>query len=79
MEPTLREGESVLVFRPLKGKRGDLIVFKKNAKTMIKRIERIEGDKVYVKGDNWQESTDSQEFGALNRAQIEGKVIARIQ
>lgn len=78
MEPTLKEGEEVVVFRWMKGKVGDLVIFKKNAKTMIKRIHSIEQQRVYVKGDHAAFSTDSDSFGAVERSKILGKVLFKI-
>jgi nickel-type superoxide dismutase maturation protease len=76
MAPTLRPHQRVLVYRWKKGRVGDVIVFKKNAKTMIKRIERFEYGRAFVKGDNLKDSQDSRNYGAVERHQIIGKVSA---
>ena len=76
MYPTFKEGQDVLSINWfLNPKVGDIIVLKKNGKELIKRIEKIENDKVFVVGDNTDESTDSRHFGAVNIDQIVGKVV----
>jgi nickel-type superoxide dismutase maturation protease len=75
MMPSLFPGDEVLVCSWLKGRVGDTIVFKKEAKTMIKRIARITGNSIHVKGENPQKSTDSCEFGGILKGQIIGRVI----
>ena len=74
MEPTLRSGQRVLVCRWLKGRMGDLVIFKKNAQTMVKRIEKIEGRDIMALG-NHSDSTDSRSFGSVKASQILGKVL----
>ena len=40
---------------------------------MLKRIDQITEDgKVFVKGDNVNNSTDSRSFGYINRSKLEG-------
>lgn len=76
MLPVLKPGHDVLVlcwFFKLKA--GDLIVFKKSGKEMIKRIQSCNGRSIFVIGDNKKESTDSRNFGPVDRAQIIGKVL----
>jgi len=74
MEPTLYSGQRVVISRLGKGRPGNLVIFKKNAQTMVKRIEKIEGDHVMVRGDH-PDSTDSRSFGSVRRSQILGKVL----
>ncbi len=79
MSPTLNHGTKITIQKRIwkypKLKVGDIVVFKKNALTMIKRISQIENDRYSVKGDNWQQSTDSDDFGSIDREDILGKVI----
>ncbi len=75
MLPTLKPNQDVLVLCWFfEAKKGDLVVFKKNGKEMIKRISAIKEDKFFVLGDNPKESTDSRSFGAISRNEIIGKV-----
>lgn len=78
MEPALRAGDHVWICRILKGKVGDVVVLKKNAKTMVKRIIRVEDGHYTVHGDHRSVSTDSEHFGSVQRTHIRGKVIVRI-
>ncbi len=76
MLPTLKPGKDVLVwcwFYTLKI--GDLVAFKKNGKEMIKRIQKTDDRRIFVIGDNGKESTDSRNFGWIDRSQITGIVI----
>ena len=75
MLPTLQEGQEVLTFNWGKVKVGDVVVIKHDSKEIIKRIEKIGEDKIFVKGDNKRESTDSRHFGSIDQSQIIGKVI----
>lgn len=55
--------------------RGDIIIIWHQGLEKIKRIQAIDGDRVYVVGDNQLASTDSRAFGWLDRAAVRGKVI----
>ncbi len=79
MQPTLKPGQDVLVFNWAyifsKPQKGDMVVFKFNGREMIKRIQKYDGRRVFVTGDNKTESTDSRKFGMIDRSDIIGKVI----
>ena len=79
MEPTLTQGKSILVssipFIFSKPKVGDIVAFKKDGKTFIKRITKINGEKYFISGDNEKDSLDSRKFGWINKSDILGKVI----
>ncbi|MBI2022383.1 S26 family signal peptidase [Candidatus Daviesbacteria bacterium] len=78
MEPAIYDGQSVLVsaipYLYTKPRIGEIVVFKdsKSSKTILKRIEKINGDSLKVAGDN---KTDSRDFGWINTRQIKGKVV----
>lgn len=76
MYPTLKPDKNVLVlcwFYKLKTR--DLVVFKKDNKAIIKRIQKLDGYRIFVVGDNTKESTDSRHFGWIDQDKIIGKVI----
>lgn len=73
MLPTLRPGQRVLVYRWGRPRVGDLIVFKKEARTMVKRVVKVEGEWVEVGADN-AKGAGSEEFGRVHRREILGKV-----
>ncbi len=76
MSPALKEGQDVLSINWfVDPKVGDIVVIKKSGKELVKRIEKIEGENVYVIGDNESESTDSRHFGPINKNQVVGKVV----
>lgn len=78
MSSAFKENDTVLVNRLSyflsKPKIGDVIVLK-HGKYIIKRIKAIRGDKIFVVGDNTKETTDSRNFGWINKKEIVGKVI----
>lgn len=79
MEPSYNDGDHVIAWKFGKIRENDVIVFKKNALTMIKRVEKIERNinqnRYIVKGDNWQESDEN--LGAIEKSEILGKVIMK--
>ena len=69
MNPTLKDGEVVLVARhPVE-----------QTSEIVKRVERInERGHYFLVGDNLPDSNDSRHFGAVAREYIKGKVVARL-
>jgi nickel-type superoxide dismutase maturation protease len=82
MNPTLKDGETVLVDREVKVDVGDIVVARhpvEQTSEIVKRIERItERGHYYLVGDNLEDSNDSRHFGAVTREYIKGKVVARL-
>ena len=82
MNPTLRDGETVLVDRAAKIETGDIVVAKhpiEQGSEIVKRVERInERGDYFLVGDNPEDSNDSRHFGAVTREYIKGKVVARL-
>ena len=82
MNPTLKDGEVVLVDRAAKIAVGDIVVAKNPSEPVgeiVKRIEQInERGHYFLIGDNPQDSNDSRHFGAVTREYIKGKVVARL-
>ena len=80
MEPKFKDGDMVLVNRLSyffsKLKHGDVVVLK-HREYIIKRIKAIDRDKIFVVGDNKDDSADSRKFGWINKKEIVGKVIYR--
>jgi len=82
MNPTLRDGEVVLVDRAAEISVGDIVVAKQpleQSTEVVKRVERInERGHYFLIGDNPDDSTDSRHYGAVTREYIRGKVVARL-
>jgi len=81
MEPTILEGD-IIIYRPVKSQdeeivQGSLIVINHPLKEnifLIKRVHFVNDDSLDVRGDNQKESTDSRQFGLINKNQLVGTV-----
>ena len=83
MDPTLKDGEVVLVDRNSEIEVGDIVVAKhpfEQKSEVLKRVERVnERGHYFLIGDNLEESEDSRHFGAVTREYITGRVVARLR
>jgi nickel-type superoxide dismutase maturation protease len=81
MEPTLKNNQTIFVssipFFFVKPSVGNVIALS-YGRCMIKRIAKINKDKIFVIGDNEKESTDSRNFGWISMKNILGKVVYKI-
>ena len=81
MSPCLKSGDTVLVNRIIytfiSPALGDVVVLKepKNKRVIVKRITRKVKNAYFVEGDNKMHSTDSREFGMIEKSDIIGKVL----
>lgn len=75
MLPHLRPGRIVLGWSKARLDIGDIVILSHDGLEKIKRIAHIDGEKLYVRGDNAAESTDSRHFGWVDRTQILAKVV----
>jgi nickel-type superoxide dismutase maturation protease len=82
MNPTLRDGEVVLVDREAEIEVGDIVIAKhpfEQDHEIAKRLEYIDKyGNYFLIGDNLNDSEDSRDFGAVTREYIKGKVVARL-
>jgi phage repressor protein C with HTH and peptisase S24 domain len=81
LSPAYKEGDYVMLITVpfLSFKRGDTIVFRHTQYgTMIKNIDSIDSDKIFVVGTH-PLSIDSRQFGPIQRGDVEGKVIWHIK
>ena len=89
MEPTLHEGDAVVIIKITDVDLDDLIVFDREGRDLIKRVVGMPGDEVtylgqklllkpneyFVMGDNREISHDSRHFGPIRLEDIKGEVI----
>lgn len=78
MDPTLKNGDYVIAYQS-DFKVGDIVVINSsgicNSSRIIKRITAIDGEMVFVEGDNKENSYDSRNFGWIDKKLIIGTVI----
>lgn len=73
MLPKLKPGHSVVTLNWFYNlKLGDIVVAKVENKLIIKRIQKVENRRYFLKGDN---KLDSKDFGWVKSSQIIGKVV----
>ncbi|MBT5274729.1 S24/S26 family peptidase [Candidatus Woesearchaeota archaeon] len=70
MNPQLSSGDRIIVLNFMKPKEGKLVVTNHKGIFKIKRIHKIEGDKIFLKGDN--EHPDKDMF--ITKSEIVGRV-----
>lgn len=73
MEPFCREGDFAFTLPFLRPKIGDVVVAKYGEKLLLKRVQKINGKKYWLQGDNEKLSTDSRNFGWISKEQVLGK------
>ncbi len=82
MLPTFKEGESIIALRYLfsKPKVGDVVIFSHTTPPFLflKRIVKINKNKIWVEGDNKKVSIDSRKFGHVEVKNVIGKVLFKI-
>ncbi len=79
MEPAVTAGDYLIVNRWYGRLRvGNMVVLRHPSKniSIVKRVSAI-SSRIYVVGDNKEESEDSRHFGSVSRGSILGKVILR--
>jgi len=81
MEPSLREGDWLLVLPPRRVPRpGDVVVVRdprEAARLLIKRVAEVRDEGCVLIGDRADRSTDSRQFGAVPFAHVIGRAAFR--
>jgi SOS-response transcriptional repressor LexA len=75
MAPALVAGQLVVGRQTRELNPGDVVIVSHDGIEKIKRIERQQGDLIYLLGDNASASTDSRDFGWLPAKTIIAKVV----
>lgn len=78
MIPALVPGELVLVGYGAKYVVDDIVLAQADNRIDIKRVERLDGDSVFLVGDNAEVSIDSRQNGAVQKNKVVGKVLYRL-
>lgn len=82
MNPTLKDGELVLVDKAANIEVGDIVIARhpiEQQSEIVKRVASInERGHYFLVGDNLEDSNDSRHFGAVAGEYIKGKVVARL-
>jgi len=80
MEPTLSEGDHLLVGHIWHYRVGDIVALRdpRNLqRVIVKRVVAVRREEVLLRGDNIETSTDSREFGPVPMKALMGKVLRR--
>jgi nickel-type superoxide dismutase maturation protease len=75
MSPLYPPGKIVFAVRKTAPRVGDVVIIRHHKLELIKRISRITSERVFLLGDNTDQSTDSRHYGWLPIASIMGVVI----
>jgi phage repressor protein C with HTH and peptisase S24 domain len=75
MQPTLRAGQIVIGLKNIKPKVDQIIVVNHDGRELIKRLQKIKPNQLYITGDNVSQSSDSRKFGWINGDSIVATVI----
>ena len=84
MLPSFREGDYLLVcniaYLLSSLKKGDVVIARhpSDKQLILKRILKIKDKKYFLAGDNQKDSSDSKNFGKVNRKSLVGKVFFKI-
>lgn len=70
MNPQLSSGDRIIVLNFIKPKEGKLVVAKHKGQFKIKRVHKIDGDKIFLKGDNEHPNKDV----SITKSEIVGRV-----
>jgi len=75
MKPTLHDGQLVFAHHVRSFRPGQVVVAHIDSREVIKRIYRVENGRVFLQGDNPEQSTDSRDYGSVVDTMIVGTVI----
>ena len=79
MKPFLYNGDIIICKKQKTYNTDDVVICRNAHRIIIKRIQSIVDDKVYLVGDNKLASTDSRYFGSVKSSAIIAKYLWRIR
>lgn len=74
MHPVLSEGQLIVGWRWAGPKTGRVVVVQ-NGRPLVKRVAGVDGQQIWLLGDNPDASTDSRQFGYVQSQQVEAIII----
>ena len=80
MLPTFQPGDRLVAVEGLQVRPGDVVALadpRESGRLLVKRVSRVHGGLVEVRGDNDSASTDSRAFGPVDHSAIRGRVVYR--
>jgi len=80
MEPVLTGGDRLFVMRGRSPRVGDIVAVRdpRDARRLlVKRVVSVRGAEVVLEGDNARASTDSRDFGPVDRRAVVGRAVYR--
>lgn len=75
MLPSLWPGRIVFGWGPARLRRGDVVILSHDGLEKIKRVHRIDGERLFLTGDNAAASTDSRHFGWVHRRHVLARIV----
>lgn len=78
MVPTYAPGDLLWVHYGAAFAVGDVVLVDHGPQMDLKRVTRIEGNHIFVEGDNSAVSMDSRHYGAVPRTAIRATVVRRM-
>jgi nickel-type superoxide dismutase maturation protease len=77
MRPTYEPGATLVGWRWFRPRPGRVVVAW-HERPLIKRIKQVNGQAVWLEGDNPGRSTDSRQFGPVTRADLEAVIVGQL-
>lgn len=77
MTPALFPGQIVVGWHRLPAA-GDIVLARQQGREVIKRVESIKSDRLYLIGDNRTESSDSRHYGPVHFQDIIGSIMIKL-